>query len=191
MSRTGRIYHSLRLCMIKSGTKRGEYLRNKNVFNHTGENVMIMPRKIPLYPELIKLHDNVRIASKVSFITHDGVHKMLNRKHNTNKFTEKIGCIEIEDNVFVGSNSIIMYDVKIGANTVIAAGSIVTKDIPENSIVAGVPPKVIGSLSEYTDNRLSYLDIYPNGLKPKKQKVSHELVDIMWKRFKKNRDESI
>src|SRR5699024_268828 len=130
----GRIYHSLRLCLIRSGLKRGEYLKRKKIFNYTGENVMIMPRKVPLYPEFIKLHDNVRIASNVLFITHDDVHSMLNRKHNTKDFTEKIGCIEIGDNVFVGSNSIIMYDVKIGANTVIAAGSIVTKDIPENSI---------------------------------------------------------
>lgn len=178
-----RLYHSLRLCLIRGGMKRAQYVRDRGIYNHIGKNVLIMPRKIPLYPELIRIHDNVHIASKVSFITHDVVHTMLNRKYNTHEFQEKIGCIEIMENVFVGSNSIIMYDVKIGKNTIIAAGSIVTKDIPENSIVAGIPARVIGHFSDYVEKLSNKQMPYPKNLKPKGQYINEELVEIMWHSF--------
>src|SRR5699024_8372562 len=110
-----RLYHTLRISLMRSGLKRAKYLRDKKVMNYVGENVLYMPIKVPLYPTLIKIHSNVRIASNVSFITHDAVHRMLNRKFGIQKYQENIGCIEIEENVFVGSNSIIMYDVKIGS----------------------------------------------------------------------------
>ena len=55
-----------------------------------------------------------------------------------------MGCIEVMDNVFIGSNSIIMPNVRIGSNVIIAAGSIVTKDVPSGVIVAGTPATIIG-----------------------------------------------
>ena len=57
-------------------------------------------------------------------------------------------CLEtiIEDNVSVGSNATILPGIKIGKNSLIGAGSVVTKDIPENSVVAGNPAKVIRTL---------------------------------------------
>lgn len=182
-----RLYYTIRLCLIRSGSKRGTFLRDKKVMGHVGDKVLFMPRKVPLYPELIKLHDNTRVASGVTFVTHDGIHIMLNNKFKNKNFQEKIGCIEIEENVFVGSNSIIMYDVKIGSNSIIAAGSIVTKDIPDNSIAAGVPAKVIGTLEDFV-NRLGHSEAsYPIGLKPKGQHVSQELSQLMWDAFYKKR----
>ena len=53
--------------------------------------------------------------------------------------------VVIEDNVWIGMHCIILKGVHIGENTIIGAGSIVTKDIPANSIAAGVPCKVIKS----------------------------------------------
>jgi len=52
----------------------------------------------------------------------------------------------IEDNVFIGANAIILKGTHIGKNSVIGAGSVVTGNIPQNSIAAGNPAKVIRSL---------------------------------------------
>lgn len=54
--------------------------------------------------------------------------------------------IIIEDNVFIGTGSIILKGVRIGENSVIGAGSVVTKDVPSNSVAAGNPCKVIRDL---------------------------------------------
>lgn len=53
-----------------------------------------------------------------------------------------VGC-----NVWIGSNSTILQGVTIGDNSIIAAGSVVTKDVPANAIVAGVPARFIRSIS--------------------------------------------
>ena len=58
-------------------------------------------------------------------------------------FEQYIGSIEIFDNCFIGANSTIMYNVKIGPNAIVAAGSVVTKDVPDNAVVVGNPAKVI------------------------------------------------
>ena len=55
--------------------------------------------------------------------------------------------VEIGNNVWIGSNSIILPGVKVGENSVIGAGAVVTKDVPANSIVAGVPAKIIKDIS--------------------------------------------
>jgi acetyltransferase-like isoleucine patch superfamily enzyme len=49
----------------------------------------------------------------------------------------------IEDDIWIGANAVILPGVTIGQHSVVAAGAIVTKDIPPHSLVAGVPAKVI------------------------------------------------
>jgi acetyltransferase-like isoleucine patch superfamily enzyme len=56
--------------------------------------------------------------------------------------TDKIGVI-LEDDVWLGANSTILPGVKIGSGSIVAAGSVVTKDVPPNVIVAGVPARII------------------------------------------------
>lgn len=91
-----------------------------------------------------------------------------------------VGCIEIMDNVFIGSNVSILNNVLIGPNAIVAAGAVVSKDVPENSVVGGVPAKIICSIDEYLQKRTVS---YPSEYAPKNQTVSPELVDFMWNEF--------
>lgn len=97
-------------------------------------------------PWLITMGDNIHIAGGVSFVNHDGGVLILRHKYPTLEITKPI---EIKDNVYIGMNSIIMPGVTIGSNVVIGAGSVVNKNIPDNSVYAGVPAKFIKSLDDY------------------------------------------
>lgn len=69
--------------------------------------------------------------------------------YKTHSYKKRTGKIILGNNVFVGSNTTLLYDVKIGDNVIIGAGSLVNKNIPSNSVAAGVPCKVIGSFEDY------------------------------------------
>ena len=72
---------------------------------------------------------------------------------NGGRFGEKKGKISIGNNVFIGANSMVLYDVTIGNNVIIGAGSIVTKDIPSGVVCAGVPCKVVGEFEDFVKKR--------------------------------------
>ncbi|MFA7075499.1 MAG: acyltransferase [Candidatus Izemoplasmatales bacterium] len=92
------------------------------------------------------------------------------------------------NNVFVGSGSIILSDVRIGPNAIIAAGSVVTHDVPPNSVVGGIPARVICTFDEYFKKHCE--QAYPNELKPYKQTVDEKVISYMWDAFFEQRDNS-
>ena len=83
---------------------------------------------------LIEIGNNVTFSNKVQLVTHDS--SMFEFVHRT-----KLGKIEIEDNAFVGARTMIMPGVRIGEGAVVAAGSLVTKDIPAHEVWGGYPAK--------------------------------------------------
>lgn len=182
-----RLWQTVRLWSMRSSSDRVNYLRKKHIFGEIGENVTIMDRRVPLYANLIRIHNNVRIASNVYFITHDITHFMLNKKMSGRGYSETVGCIEIMDDVFIGSNVTILNGVRIGSNSIVAAGAVVAKDVPSNSVVGGVPAKVICSMDEYLAKRKNQ---YPPELKPAHQEVSDELVKYMWENFELEREKT-
>ena len=93
-----------------------------------------------------------------------------------------IGCIEIGDNVFIGSNTTILYDVKIGSNVIIGAGSLVNRDISDNSVAVGVPARVIGTFDDFVQKRKANL-MYPDELMPIGHRITKELEDWCWSDF--------
>ena len=96
----------------------------------------------PSHCFLISIGSNTTISPNVRLIAHDA---------STKKILgyTKIGKIDIGENCFLGDSVIVLPKVKIGSNSIIGSGSVVTKDIPPNSIVAGNPAKVISNLDEY------------------------------------------
>lgn len=97
-------------------------------------------------PWIITLGDNVHITAGCSFVAHDG---------GTLLFRDKVPDLEITkpiivgDNVYIGKESLILPGVKIGSNVVIGARSVVTRDIPDNSVACGVPARVVKTADEY------------------------------------------
>ncbi len=81
-----------------------------------------------------------------AFVTDTDFHpiKSENRRYNYENISSK--KVVIEDNVFIGMNSLILKGVTIGKNSVIAAGSIVSRDVPANQIWGGSPAKFIKDL---------------------------------------------
>lgn len=73
-----RLRQTIRLFLTLSVGKRADYIRKEKIFASFGEKSSIMDRVIPLYANLIKIGNNVHIASNVHFITHDITHVMLN-----------------------------------------------------------------------------------------------------------------
>ncbi len=99
-------------------------------------------------PWLITLGDNVYITDGCKFITHDGGTLILRKFIPDLELTFPI---TIKNDVYIGVNTIILPGITIGNNCIIGAGSVVTKDIPDNSVFAGVPAKHIKSTQEYLD----------------------------------------
>ena len=89
------------------------------------------------YTSLLEIGNNVMISKNVFLFCHDYSKKHLGIS------SIKEGKIKIGDNCFIGVNSVILPNVKIGNNVIVGAGSVVTKDIPDNTIAAGNPTKVI------------------------------------------------
>lgn len=102
-------------------------------------------------PWLIKIGNNVRITKGVDFITHDGGVWTLRKMGLLEEEDVIYGRIVIEDNCNISWNTTIMPGVIIHKNCITAAGSVVTKDIPEGVVVGGIPARKIETVEEYYD----------------------------------------
>ncbi|MCS7459290.1 2,3,4,5-tetrahydropyridine-2,6-dicarboxylate N-acetyltransferase [Paenibacillus doosanensis] len=65
--------------------------------------------------------------------------------------------VVIEDDVLVGANAVILEGVRIGKGSVVAAGAVVTVDVPENTVVAGAPARVIKTVDAKTKSKTEIL----------------------------------
>lgn len=184
-----RYIQTLQLNMRLRAVDRANYLREKGIFGLIGDEVAYSPRRVPLYPNMIKIHNNVNLAAGVRFVTHDVSDNMINNKlakeGRQERLSEKIGCIEIMDNVFVGADTTILYDVRIGSNVIIGAGSLVNKDIPDNSVAAGVPARVIGAFEDFVNKRLEWSRGGDSVCLPPQRgvSVSDETAEKFWEEF--------
>ena len=114
-----------------------------NYGKHTkiGKNVFINFDCVFLDFGGITIEDGVFIAPKVSLLT-EGHPVSPEERHSLT-----VAPIHIKRNGWIGANATIMQGVTIGENAIVAAGAVVTKDVPENTIVGGIPAKLIRTIA--------------------------------------------
>lgn len=120
-----------------------------------GEDCRIYDNAITVFntePYLITIGNHVLIAHGARFLTHEGGLWCLRGIDKKFENKDAFAPIVVGNNVMIGMNSIIMPGVNIGDNVIIGAHSVVTKDVPENSIVAGVPAKTISSIQKFYES---------------------------------------
>ena len=66
--------------------------------------------------------------------------------------------VTIGDNVLIGANAVVIEGVSIGNGAVVAAGAVVTRDVPENAVVAGVPARIVKMKDEKTEGKTALID---------------------------------
>ena len=156
--RRRKLFLTLRMHLIADGYKKAEILKKKQYFAEFGEKNYWYPHELPADPEMIRIHNNVKIAANVNFCTHDVLHNLFadDPDIKSNYFKRYTDEIEIFDNVFIGTGSTIMYGVRIGPNAIVAAGSVITKDVPPGTVVGGNPPHVIGRYRKLVKKRRQY-----------------------------------
>jgi len=91
-------------------------------------------------PFLIVIGNHVTVAQGVSFLTHDGAVDLF--RHES-PLAESFAPISVGDNSFIGQKAILMPGVRIGTGCVIGAGAVVTKDVPDGCVAAGVPARIL------------------------------------------------
>ena len=123
-----------------------EYLRKQGA--QIGDDNRIMIRNLGVEACLIRIGNHCTITSNVKFVVHDGAGWLFTDEVPG---LQKFGTIEILDNCFIGIDATILPDVKIGPNSIVGACSVVTKDVPPGTIVAGNPAKKICTVEEYRE----------------------------------------
>ncbi len=147
----------IKLCH-PDGLEYAEFLKKWGDYYAIGEHC-----SIPTYANVsdtpyIKMGNNVRL-SNCSIFGHDGSVNMLNRAFGR-KF-DKVAKVEFKDNVFIGHGAIILPGVTIGPNAIVAAGAVVSRDVPEDTIVAGSPAKPVSTVSKYVEKMDKHMETLP------------------------------
>ena len=96
----------------------------------------------------LQIGSRVRIGHDVSLLTVD--HRVGPEEMRSGE--RKFGTIEIGDGAWLASRVVVLPGVRIGAGAIVAAASVVTRDIPPNTLVVGVPARVVRDLSRYGDS---------------------------------------
>lgn len=146
--RTGRLVSLWRRLAQPDGTVWAEYLRRHGGLHRMGRRCAIQTNVVMTDPAHVSLGNNVRLSGCTLF-GHDGVVNMLMEAYGGE--LDSVGKVDIRDNVFIGHQAIVMPGVTIGPDAVVAAGSVVTQDVPPGTVVGGVPAKRIGRVADLYD----------------------------------------
>lgn len=130
-----------------------------------GDNCFFATKNWSSEPYLIEIGNNVQITKDVTIHTHGGGHVARIKYPNFDTF----GKVVIKDWVYIGAHSQVMPGVTIGKGSLVAAGSVVTKSVPDGIVVAGNPAKYVCTVEEYIYRNKKY-DMGTKGLSTEEKK---------------------
>ena len=177
-----RLYHSVRLLLCRTPKKRARYLKENNILGAIGDNCKWGPWLLPLYPKLIKLHNNVHVHKTAKLVPHDLLNGFLSIRDPESDYghREKLGCIELMDNVYIAMNVTVMPNVRVGKDCIVSSGSVVTSDLPGNCLAAGIPAKPIGRFDMFAALRKMSKG---QSVAFKNQELPASLAEEEWRKF--------
>lgn len=143
--RQGRAVGLWRRLSPPTGVQWAEYLRRHGGLHAMGERCSVQTNVVITDPAYTRLGNNVSLSGCTLF-GHDGVVNMLRTAYGGE--LDRVGPIDIRDNVFIGHQAIVMPGVTIGPDAVVAAGSVVTRDVPPGTVVGGIPARPIARTRE-------------------------------------------
>ena len=135
-----------------------DYLRRWGRLESIGEGCSINIGASFTDPSFVKIGNNC-VLSDCTLIGHDAVIHVLEKIYGVK--LDAVGKIEILDNCFIGHAAIILPNVKIGPNSVVAAGAVVAKDVPPGVVVGGVPASELCSLDTLMKRITTRSDAFP------------------------------
>lgn len=119
----------------------------------------------PSEPYLVTIGNNVQLTRGVAIHTHGGGNVIRRKVPDFDAF----GKVVIKDWAYIGSHAQIMPGVTIGEGAMVAAGSIVTKSVPDGMVVGGNPARLLCSVDEYLERNIQY-NMHIKGLDEKEKK---------------------
>ncbi len=154
----GGIFRRFRIKLM-SREKYTRYLKSKGM--HIGIGCDISKSIVVTEPWLVWIGDNVRLTRNVQLITHDGSLWTLRKLGYVGEDDVIYGKISIGKNTNIGWDVKVLPGVTIGENCIIGAGAVITKDVPDNSVVAGVPGRIVNTTEEYAKKIKTQEYIFP------------------------------
>jgi carbonic anhydrase/acetyltransferase-like protein (isoleucine patch superfamily) len=129
-------------------------------------------------PWLVEIGSRVTVASGVLLLTHDGASRIFrHRIEGGSPFGNRFGTIRILDNSFIGARSILLPGITIGPDSIVGAGSVVTRDVPPSTVVAGHPARAVADLDGYVE---TYRRKMVPGLPAGRRDLRRELTVRLW-----------
>jgi len=144
---------------VSSGFAYAAYLKKQAVLHSQGDICFISKAANIPDPHLVKLGDNVWVTAGCQLLCHDASVIMINIMRKGHR--DRVGPIIIGNNSFLGNNVILLPGITIGSNTIVGAGSVVTGDIPDNSVFAGNPARHICDFEDYVSRIENETQTYP------------------------------
>lgn len=156
--RTGRAQGLYRRICQPSSLEWGSFLACWGNFYSIGKEVSINVGCNVTDPAYVRVGNNVALSA-CTLLGHDASVRILNNRYG--KKMDSVGYIDIRDNSFVGHGAIVMPRVTIGPDSFVAAGAVVTKDVPPGVVVGGNPARIICTTQELLQRVEERSNSYP------------------------------